>query len=150
MSVTEILDNTAETVAALGYREADNRLPVEKLPQGGTHGRFQVSESPAGEVLARHALSDNVRETQVLVRVAYARGGGATGNRYEDNIRAMNAALAMAGALEGHDTYDAQDTGIRRRRFQEVRRSADLPRATAWDLAMLVEWEENEAAEAVA
>ena len=154
MGWPEIISNTVAQVKAMGFREAENRNPSAKQAEEGADRTFQVTVTPATEFLPRLAIPNNIRRAIATISMAYFRGGGdaggATGggDRMAVLCRAQDDLLTIAGRLEFDTTYDTQNSGIRRRVFQQVSRSADLPRSEIWDLAMLVEWEANELPEA--
>lgn len=153
MSLSVIIQLTVANMKALGYREADNRRPIEAQSEMAAHRMFQVEARPVDPILAQHAISNDVRRAIVTVRIAYFVGGGDTGrgDRFSINAQAGNDILKIvAPYLQNPTHYDAQNTGLQRMHDFELFQSVDNDRAQVWDLMLRAQWEQPEDTRAVA
>lgn len=157
MSFAEIITNTVAVCRAAGFREADNRRPIEEQPQAGADRCFHVTAQPVADVFPRLGISDSVRTATVTVRLAYFMGGGDAGgqahggNRLAVKCRAYEDCKSLLFALENPENYDSQVTGIQRITSPTGWREAfEANKASVWDLVLQVQWEQVEDARAVA
>lgn len=152
MSLPAVISNTVSQMLLLGFVMADNRRPLAKQPEQGAHRHFQVSAATSAEILPRLAVQNNVRRATLVISVAYYRAGGDAGggDLLSTNVAAIDDLLTAGAALEDADSYDARNTGMRRRIFQSFRKSNDGQRSEVWDITFLCDFEENESPGVVA
>lgn len=130
-----------------GFQKAQNRFTLDREPDGGRDGLYRCELRAVETTRQAFGTSEVWRNAgQVVVAVAYFRGGGdaggATGgDRKSVNRRVLDDVFALVSACENDATYDAQNTGIRVVRWRSFSRAADLPRAEIWEIAFDVEWQ---------
>lgn len=162
MSLTAIIANTiavtklvttSATDSTLLFRECDHRRPIEKQPEMGSDGQFEVVASQGmTDVLERDGAGDTIRNVVLTVRCAFWKGGGdaGQGDGYSTNIRANDAMVRLCGFLENPERYDAQNTELRRRNMRPWAQSFDSDKVEVWDASFNCEWEQVEDVRAVA
>jgi hypothetical protein len=143
VSLPAIIANAVSVLEVAGFREADNRRPIEDQAEGAVDGRFQVGVTPTVDVTPWLGIPQTRRSASLTVRFGYFRGGGTAGggDRLSVCARANTDCLRAAAFLTNPERYAAETTRTNRITSPNWRRVVDGERVEFWDLTLAVEFE---------
>lgn len=118
------------------------RFPLSEEPDSALDGRYFVDVASVEPHMRVYGTGENITAAQVIVNVAYHRGGGdfAAGDRDATLRHAGDDAMIIGDVCDLPANYNASVSGIREVRYEGSRRVLDMPRGEIWENRFWAQW----------
>lgn len=118
------------------------RFPLNEEPDAALDGRYFVDVHSVDPHQRVYGTGENITAAQLVVNVAYHRGGGtmAGGDRESTLRRAGDDAMHIGDVCDDPANRNADVSGIREVRYEGSRRVLDMSRGEIWENRFWAQW----------